>query len=163
MKYKNFIKPLSVLPALFMLGIIFGFSAQTGEVSGSLSYRISYEIVELGNNLFDLEMDETELSQCAQKIETPVRKLAHMAEYFLLTLSVLFPFYVYGLRGVRLFWIAGLLCVIFAGLDEFHQYFVSERSASVIDVGIDSIGIGCALMITHIALPFTESPRSNKK
>ena len=149
-KFLSFLKPFSTMPALFMLCIIFGFSAQTGETSGNLSYHISYEIVEFGNNLFDLEMDETDLSHYAHTNETPIRKLAHMAEYFLLTIFVLFPFYVYGLRGVRLFLTTGLLCVIFAGLDEFHQYFVSERSASVIDVGIDSIGIGCALLIAKI-------------
>ena len=29
----------------------------------------------------------------------------------------------------------------YAGLDEFHQWFIPGRSASVIDVGIDSCGV----------------------
>ena len=38
------LKPLSFLPALLMMYIIFSFSAQPGEVSGNLSYKISYEM-----------------------------------------------------------------------------------------------------------------------
>ena len=47
------LKPLSFLPALLMMYIIFSFSAQTGEVSGNLSYRISYQIVETKNELLN--------------------------------------------------------------------------------------------------------------
>ena len=43
------LKPLSFLPALLMMYIIFSFSAQTGEVSGNLSYRISYQIIKTKN------------------------------------------------------------------------------------------------------------------
>lgn len=145
-----FIKPLSVLPALFMLSIIFGFSAQTGETSGSLSYNISYQIVETCDKLFHLEMNETELDSHARAIEVPLRKAAHMAEYFVLTLTILFPLYVYGRRGSSLFVTAALLGVGFACTDEFHQYFVSERSASIIDVGIDGIGVACAMIAVRV-------------
>ena len=45
------LKPLSFLPAIVMMYLIFSFSAQTGEVSGELSYQISYKIVETENQL----------------------------------------------------------------------------------------------------------------
>ena len=45
------LKPLSFLPALLMMYIIFSFSAQPGEVSGNLSYKISYEIIETKSEL----------------------------------------------------------------------------------------------------------------
>ena len=45
------LKPLSFLPAIIMMYLIFSFSAQTGEVSGELSYQISYKIVETENQL----------------------------------------------------------------------------------------------------------------
>lgn len=144
------IKPLSVLPVLFMLSVIFGFSAQTGEASGSLSYHISYQIVETCDRLFHLEMSETELDSHARAIEIPLRKTAHMAEYFVLTLTILLPLYVYGRRGASLFVTAALLGVGFACTDEFHQYFVSERSASIVDVGIDGIGVVCAIIAARV-------------
>ena len=36
--------------------------------------------------------------------------------------------------------LAGIVCVGFAGLDEYHQSFVDARTPAVKDVGIDSIG-----------------------
>ena len=47
------LKPFSFLPALLMMYVIYSFSAQTGEVSGSLSYTVSYKIVEIGNDVLE--------------------------------------------------------------------------------------------------------------
>ena len=47
----HLLKPLSFLPAILMMYLIYSFSAQTGEVSGALSYKISYQIVETKNEL----------------------------------------------------------------------------------------------------------------
>ena len=106
-----FLKPLSFLPALLMMYLIFQFSAQTGELSGNLSYEVSYKIVEIGNEILDKGLDEWTIGQYAYEIEYPIRKLAHMTEYFLLAVAVSFPFYVYGLRGFPLMLVAGLRCV----------------------------------------------------
>ncbi len=135
-----FLKPLSFLPALIMMYAIYSFSAQSGEESGNLSYTISYKIVEIGNETFDVGIGEEQLSYYARRIEYPVRKLAHMTEYFLLAVAVSFPFYVYGLRGFPLMLVAGLICVGFAAGDEYHQSFVAGRGPSKKDVVIDSIG-----------------------
>lgn len=40
------LKPFSFAPAILMMCVIYSFSAQTGEVSGALSYKVSYQIVE---------------------------------------------------------------------------------------------------------------------
>ena len=135
-----FLKPLSFLPALLMMYLIFQFSAQTGELSGNLSYEVSYKIVEIGNEILDKGLDEWTIGQYAYEIEYPIRKLAHMTEYFLLAVAVSFPFYVYGLRGFPLMLVAGLICVAFACGDEYPQSFVEGRGPSVKDVCIDSIG-----------------------
>lgn len=135
-----FLKPLSFLPALLMMYLIFRFSAQTGDVSGNLSYEVSYKIVEIGNEVLDKGIEEWEISNYAYEIEYPVRKLAHMSEYFLLALALSFPFYVYGLRGFPLMIVAGFICIAFACGDEYHQSLVAGRGPSVKDVMIDSIG-----------------------
>lgn len=135
-----FLKPLSFLPALIMMYAIYSFSAQTGEESGNLSYTISYKIVEIGNDAFDVGLSEERLDYFAGRIQYPVRKLAHMTEYFLLAVAVSFPFYVYGLRGFPLMLVVGLICVGFAAGDEYHQSFVDGRGPSKKDVMIDSIG-----------------------
>lgn len=112
------LKPLSFLPALLMMYIIFSFSAQTGEVSGNLSYKISYQIVETKNELLNTGKSYEELAYEAEQIHYYVRKAAHMTEYCLLAVAVSFPFYVYRIRGLRLFLLAEIICVGFAGLDE---------------------------------------------
>lgn len=61
---KMLLKPFSFVPALLMMYVIFSFSAQTGEVSGDLSYKISYKIVETKNELFNENKSPEELSLC---------------------------------------------------------------------------------------------------
>ena len=134
------LKPLSFLPAILMMYVIYSFSAQTGEVSGQLSYKISYKIVETKNHLLNENKSSAELAVSADTIHFYVRKAGHMTEYFLLAVAISFPLYVYGVRGIWLVILAGIICVGFAGLDEYHQSFVADRGPSLRDVGIDSIG-----------------------
>lgn len=145
-----FLKPLSFLPALAMMYVIYGFSAQDAGASSNLSYQVSYKIVEIGNEILDKGLDETQIADYADQIGYPVRKLAHMTEYFLLAVAVSFPFYVYGLRGFPLMLVAGFICVAFAAGDEYHQSFVAGRVPSVKDVGIDSIGAFFGIMTVQI-------------
>ena len=143
------LKPLSFLPAIIMMYLIFSFSAQTGEVSGELSYQISYKIVETENQLLSQGKSYDELLYEADQIHYYVRKAAHMTEYFLLAIAVSFPFYVYRIRGFWLFLLAGIICVGFACLDEYHQSFVADRGPSVRDVGIDSIGVTVGILLVQ--------------
>lgn len=145
-----FLKPLSFLPALLMMYLIFRFSAQTGDISGNLSYEVSCKIVEIGNAILNKGLEEWEIMDYAYEIEYPVRKLAHMSEYFLLALALSFPFYVYGLRGIPLMLVAGFICVAFACGDEYHQSFVAGRGPSVRDVIIDSIGSFFGILAVRI-------------
>lgn len=144
------LKPLSFLPALIMMYVIFSFSAQSGTDSGNLSYSVSHKIVEIGNEVLEKNMEEWEIDEKAYEIEYPVRKIAHMTEYFILAVAVSLPFYVYGLRGFGLMLVAGLICVGFACGDEYHQSFVDGRGPSVKDVGIDSIGVFFGIMAVRI-------------
>lgn len=144
------LKPLSFLPAILMMLVIFNFSAQTGDDSGNLSYTVSHKIVSFGNEVLQKNMEDWEIDEKAYEIEYPVRKLAHMTEYFILAVAVSLPFYVYGLRGFGLMIVAGLICVGFACGDEYHQSFVDGRGPSVKDVGIDSIGVFFGIMAVRI-------------
>ena len=135
------LKPFSFVPALFMIYTIFSFSAQDGTTSGNLSYKISEIIIESANEAFGLNWSDNEIQRYSEQIHYPLRKLAHMTEYFLLAMSVSLPLYVYGVRGLRLPILAGMLCVGLAALDEYHQSFVVGRVPSKKDVGFDSIGV----------------------
>ena len=71
-----------------------------------------------------------------------IRKLAHLTEYFISGL-LLFRAFRNGSNKKRAWlWAASsiLIIVIIAASDEFHQSFVSTRTASLVDVGIDIFG-----------------------
>ncbi|MCI5903331.1 MAG: VanZ family protein [Blautia sp.] len=143
------LKPLSFLPAILMMCLIYTFSAQTGEVSGELSYRISYQIAETKNELLNTNKSYDELAWEAESLHYYVRKGAHMTEYFLLAIAISFPLYVYRIRGIWLMLLAGIICVGFAGFDEYHQSFVAARTASPKDVGIDSLGALIGILLVQ--------------
>ena len=63
------LKPLSFIPALLMMYLIFSFSAQTGEVSGELSYKISYNIVEIKSEILHEGNSYDELNYEANSIQ----------------------------------------------------------------------------------------------
>ena len=157
------LKPFSFAPAILMMYVIYSFSAQTGDVSGALSYKVSYQIVETKNEILASGKVPEQLSQEAAGIEFYVRKAAHMTEYCLLAISISFPLYVYGVRGIWLMLLAGFVCVGFAGLDEYHQSFVDARGPSVRDVGIDSCGAMIGILLVQAFCWSTLHTPSRKK
>ena len=152
---KSFLKTkllpvLSFVPMLLLLSIIFGFSAQDGETSGSLSFQISLWIVNFFLPLISEQCFEQDILEKAHALHYFVRKAAHMTEYFLLTLSVYLPLKVYFTKYItflKRILLGFVITVFFAALDEFHQTFVPGRSGNFTDVCIDSIGIFVATLV----------------
>ncbi|MBP3568746.1 MAG: VanZ family protein [Lachnospiraceae bacterium] len=147
------IKILSFLPAVFLLFLIFGFSAQDGESSGSLSFQVSLFLVRLFSPLIPTVQSEDVLIEYAEVIHLYVRKAAHMTEYFLLALSLQLPLAAWCSK--LLYWkkrilIGAAATVFLAALDEFHQSFVPGRSGNFIDVCIDSVGVLAASLCLYI-------------
>lgn len=144
------LKPLSFVPALCVMYMIFSFSAQTAAESGRLSMLVSEKIVILIGKLTSHDMDAAQVGLYADEIHFLVRKMAHFSEYLLLGLTLSLPLYVYRLRGFWLVLTAGLFCAAFAGLDEYHQTFVAGRSPALRDVAIDTAGSIVGIYITRI-------------
>lgn len=163
------LKPFSFLPAIVMMWLIYCFSAQTGEVSGNLSYKVSYQLVETTNEILGTHKSLDQIAYDAYQIEYYVRKAAHMTEYFLLAVAISFPLYVYRIRGVWLILLAGIVCVGFAGFDEYHQSFVANRGPSVKDVLIDSVGASIGIILVQafcwstLHNPVSHSSRKRKR
>ena len=77
-------------------------------------------------------------------LDLPIKKGGHFTGYALLALGFL--------RGMqngksRNVFLVILLCGLYAVSDEFHQSFVSGRTPSSIDVGIDLLGSSFGLML----------------
>ena len=75
--------------------------------------------------------------------DTVLRKLAHMAEYGLLWF-LWWRAFGYG----NPVW-AVAITLAYAASDEFHQTFVEGRSGSPLDVAIDAVGVGLALLLAR--------------
>jgi VanZ family protein len=75
-----------------------------------------------------------------------IKKGGHALGYGLLGLS-----YYYALPSrlsIRYRWLmAWMMALLFALSDEFHQSFIVDRSSSLMDVMIDGLGAGLALII----------------
>lgn len=120
--------------------IIFGFSAQNAEESGSLSQKISEKCVELLNSLSGRHWTQDFCSSLAEYFEHPVRKLAHFSEYACMGILVYVLWIQWMKRGARLYLLTAGWVFVSAALDEFHQLFVPGRYGSVADVLLDTCG-----------------------
>jgi VanZ family protein len=71
-----------------------------------------------------------------------IRKAAHVAEYFVLGLLLFRTFRGSSVSSWKWRWsfFAVIAVALWAAGDEFHQSFVSTRTASVVDVVIDTAG-----------------------
>ena len=134
-----------------MMCLIFSFSSQDASESGLLSYQVGVTVLSVANDTLDRGWSQSEIEELSSQSQHLIRKTAHVTEYFLLAVSVAFPLYVYGIRGIWLLFMAGSFCVAFAGLDEYHQSFSDGRSPQATDVLIDSCGVIVGLIVARIA------------
>lgn len=75
-----------------------------------------------------------------------IRKMSHLAEYFILSMlwwRALAPRITSQQIAPRRASVIGAIaiCGTWAALDEYHQSFVASRTASIVDVGIDFLGV----------------------
>lgn len=144
------LKPLSFLPALCMLYLIFYMSSQEGAASSTMSYEVSKVIVLAYNKIFSKGYSNDILNELIHQIHPLIRKTAHFTEFFALAVTVAFPLYVYKIRGIFLIILGELFCIGVAFLDEYSQSFVFGRSPSYRDVMIDSTGALCGIIAAWI-------------
>lgn len=128
--HRNFIKYW--LPVIIWMCFIFwmsteGFSSQnTFPLVGTV---LRFLVPEISSQEMDL-------------IHAFIRKAGHVTEYFILGL-LLFRAFRGGAAASwdwRWSFFAVTVVVLYAASDEFHQSFVSTRMASVVDVGLDTVG-----------------------
>lgn len=76
------------------------------------------------------------------KADFVLRKVAHSLEYMMLTFLLFRAFKgSFSLNPIRLYFYSGVLSLLYALSDEFHQAFIPGRYGSLGDVLIDATGI----------------------
>ncbi len=135
--------------------VIFGFSAQDGEMSGSISQKVTEFIIKAISKI--KTMDITMQLRWIEKLHPIIRKLAHFSIYTVVGFSVMGFMCTFDIRNIFKLLISFVVGVTYAVSDEVHQYFIPGRNASVVDVGIDSLGVLTGIFILITLIVFVEA------
>lgn len=142
---KNIERIILLILLLGTFSIIFGFSSQDGEKSGSISKKITEEIVKRIPQIQEKEQDEREL--ITQRTEKVIRKLAHFSIYTVVGILLMALISTYQIKERNKTIISIIIGIIYACSDEIHQSFVPKRSPMITDVMIDTMGVMLGILI----------------
>lgn len=129
MKEKKNLRVIGWILSIIWCGIIFFINASPTATSVSTASLIS------DNSNFSTET--------VSSLNYVIRKIAHMTLFGVL--AILLVCSTWKIRHSYL--IAWILTTIYGALDEIHQIFTPNRTPSIIDVGIDSLGAFLALVL----------------
>lgn len=123
--------------------LIFSFSNQ----DGSSSKKESDTLIDGISAILKIKEENRE------KMTFPIRKFAHFFVYFVLGFLIFNMLHTFNLKSSSIFYISIVVCILFAGSDELHQYFIQDRSAKISDALLDSsaalIGIYTYYILTR--------------
>ena len=140
------------LTMLILLGLtfasIFNFSSQDGQTSSGLSRKVARKIV----FPYTKNLSEKTKNKIVERSQQIIRKGAHLSIYTLVGILIMSFISTYKLHLKYKFSISILVGLIYAISDEIHQSFIPERTASPIDVGIDTFGVFLGIIIGLLEL-----------
>ena len=152
---------------LILLGLtfisIFNFSNQDGKESSGLSKKVARKIVDVFP--YTKNLSEETKNKIVEKSQPIIRKGAHVSIYTLVGILMMSFISTYKIHLKYKFLISILVGLIYASSDEIHQSFIPGRTASIIDVGIDTagvlLGIILVLIIISVYKALTEKETAN--
>ena len=146
---------------IIVCAIIFSFSSQNSEKSSSTSGGIVSKIV----NFIVKDGDKVKKESITNTVTFWVRKMAHFSIYTLLGIFLMNEANTFNATNKKRLIVCLIFGILYAASDEFHQRFVSGRSAEIRDVLIDSSGVlfGCILVIVFGKIIFLIKNQIKKK
>jgi len=147
MKKRKFWVAFFLVTTILTAGIIFFFSAQTRDKSAQLSDGIVIKFSQAINLDYE-KLSETSHRSVLEQLSHVIRKCAHFLEFALLGFNLMGYLHFSRWKGSMHTHalIAWGLATLYAGTDELHQLFVSQRGPGLLDVGIDSAGALAGLL-----------------
>lgn len=107
-------------------------------------YHVTSSPAATSSNTSSIIKKETKASpKSVHKMDFILRKSAHVTLFGVLALLLLFA--LGSQKGAPL--LAWFLASLYGATDEIHQIYVPDRTPSITDVGIDSIGALIALLL----------------
>lgn len=142
---------------------IFNFSSQDGQTSSGLSRKVARKIVDVFP--YTKNLSEKTKNKIVEKTQPIIRKGAHLSIYTLVGIFIMSFISTYKIHLKYKFLISILVGLVYASSDEIHQSFIPGRTASIIDVGIDTagvfLGIILVLIIISVYKALTEKQTTN--
>ena len=140
-----FKKIIGLLIIILWMLVIFNFSSKASNISNCTSKGIINIAIMVYEHATNKTIDS---EKWINILNYPVRKLAHFTEYFIL--GLLLYQYLKFFKFKYSYVYAGLIAILFACSDEYHQLYVSGRTGQIKDVIVDASGVIIALIITYI-------------
>ena len=144
----NILRTILIILLMLHMWIIFGFSNQNGEESGSISRKITQMITKNIKSIQELEEQEKE--KVLKNIEHFIRKLAHFSIYTIMGILLMSLMLTYNLKTKNRIIISGVIGLIYAISDEIHQSFIPNRTPLIGDVFIDFSGVIVGILMVYI-------------
>lgn len=131
-----------ILVIIWMI-LVFTFSNQNGKESQSTSDIITDKIIEVITKI----NSNIEYENVKDNISFIIRKIAHFSIYFIGGILIFNFINTFSIKTKYKILISILISILYATSDELHQLFISERSAQIRDVLIDSAGAIIAIFL----------------
>lgn len=141
-------KRICLILALIWMAVIFAFSARSADLSTQDSMSIGIFFGRLIVPSFSELNSQMQIS-FADKIDHPIRKMAHATEYAVLGFLLVGSYADADKKRKKMIWLPAVIGSLYAVSDELHQLFVPGRSCEIRDMLIDSSGVVAGTLIGY--------------
>lgn len=148
----NILRTILIALLILQMWIIFGFSGQNGDESGSISKKITEFVTKNISSIQNLKKEEKE--KVLKRIEHIIRKHAHFSLYTVIGFLLMSLMSTYKLQQRNRIWTSSIIGLLYAISDEIHQAFIPGRGPLVSDVFIDFSGVIMGIFIVYIIICF---------
>ena len=154
------IRFILVLLLLVTFGMIFNFSNQDSDKSGSTSQKLTEAITRDIKAIQELNKDEK--AKVIDQIENIIRKIAHFSLYALVGFLLMSLLITYNINEKNKIISTVTIGAIYAISDEFHQSFISGRSGQASDVFLDTLGVAVGGLFILLIIKIVNRLKKNK-
>lgn len=158
---KIIIRIIFMMLLIATFAIIFKFSSQIAEESDGISHGVLRKIIDVFP--YTKGLSEEIKIKMVEHGNPIIRKLAHFSIYALVGVWIMSFMSTFNIRLYKKWIISMLVGALYAASDEFHQSFVPGRGPSIIDVGIDSLGVFTGILGVLIIISIYIALKSDKK
>jgi VanZ family protein len=128
--------------------VILSLSAQTADISSNLSGGITESVIKIFEKINIFPQGAHLDIEFVDKFHTVIRKLAHMFEYFILSIFIFHYLYYSNVNGSKVIYLSIILTILAASGDEFFQTTIDGRAGQITDVLIDGVGGSIGVLLT---------------